>query len=322
MSKTKEELIASVKAMAGKIENKGKTPEGKLSSAEFNDLVALLVELAENCSTRTELVHAIETLPFYTKTQILQMLEQKVNTDAIDGLLAGKQDVIGDLAAIRDGASSGNTAVQPAGLQSAVDTLNARIDAIIGGNATLSLSASPASIFANTSTQITVTATASIQASSIVVKKGGSTVRSGSNTTSVTFTESLSLSGGASVSYSADGVINGVNKSASSKTVRAYNKIYYGVGAENSYEGVTSYQSIRSSAAGTYAFNPVSGKQYAYILVPYAMSAINLNNVKLDSGFGYNLQLISDNVTIDSARYRVYRSAANAVGESFNVVIS
>ena len=47
MSKTKEELIASVKAMAGKIENKGKTPEGKLSSEEFNDAVELLALVAE-----------------------------------------------------------------------------------------------------------------------------------------------------------------------------------------------------------------------------------------------------------------------------------
>ncbi|MBP3757335.1 MAG: collagen-like protein, partial [Prevotella sp.] len=47
MSKTKEELIASVKAMAGKIENKGKSAEGRLSAEEFNDAVELLSLVAE-----------------------------------------------------------------------------------------------------------------------------------------------------------------------------------------------------------------------------------------------------------------------------------
>lgn len=200
--------------------------------------------------------------------------------------------------------------------------LDERINAIIGGNATLSLSVSPASIFANTSASVTVTATASMQATSINIKKGGTTIQSGSNTTSINYTETVTLSSGETITYSSEGVISGVAKTVSNKTVRAYDKIYYGVGTENSYSGITTYQSIRTSAAGTYSFNPTSEKQYVYVLVPYTMAAINLNNVKLDSGFGYNLHLISDNATIDNARYRVYRSAANAAGESFNVVIS
>lgn len=215
-----------------------------------------------------------------------------------------------------------NNPVSSNGVKTALDTLDEKINAIIGGNATLNLSVSPASIFANTSASVTVTATASMQATSINIKKGGTTVQSGSNTTSINYTETVILNSGETITYSAEGVINGVTKTVSNKTVRAYDKIYYGVGTENSYSGITTYQSIRTSAAGTYSFNTTSEKQYVYVLVPYAMTAINLNNVKLDSGFGYNLQLISDNATIDDARYRVYRSAANAAGESFNVVIS
>ena len=353
MSKSKKELIASVEAMFGKVENKGKTEQGKFSAAEFNDVVVLLVELANTCSTRTELESALNSLSYYTRQQINQML-------------TGKQDSISDLDNIRSGAAAAatayqkpdtgiplsdldaavqaslakaNTAIQEltfdntptegssnpvksSGIKSALDVVNGRIDAVIGGNATLSLSATPASIFANTNTTITVSATASTTAASISIKKGGNAFHSGSNVASISKSEVLNMPGGSTVTYSAEAVISGVTKTASNKTVKAYDKIYYGVGTENSYEGITSYQSVRSSAAGTYTFNIVTGKQYAYILVPYAMSAINLNNVKLDSGFGYNLQLISDNVTIDNARYRVYRSAANAVGESFNVVIS
>lgn len=212
--------------------------------------------------------------------------------------------------------------VKSQGIKTVLDTLDGRIDAIIGGNATLSLSVSPVSIFANTSTSVIATATASMQATSINIKKGGTTVQSGSNTASINYTETVTLSSGETITYSAESVINGVTKTVSNKIVRAYDKIYYGVGTENSYSGITTYQSIRTNAAGTYTFNITSEKQYAYILEPYAMTAINLNNVKLDSGFGYNLQLISDNDTIDGVRYRVYRSAANATGENFNVVIS
>lgn len=228
-----------------------------------------------------------------------------------------------DVIVMDDAPTSGSdNPVKSQGIKSALDTLNGKINAIIGGNATLSLSVSPTSIFANTNASITVTAIASIQATNINIKKGGTVVQSGSNTTSINYTETVTLNSGETITYSTEGVINGVTKTVSNKTVRAYDKIYYGVGTENSYSGITIYQSIRTNAAGTYTFNITSENQYAYILEPYAMTAINLNNVKLDSGFGYNLQLISDNDTIDGVRYRVYRSAANAAGESFNVVIS
>ena len=40
------------------------------------------------------------------------------------------------------------------------------------------------------------------------------------------------------------------------------------------------------------------------------MSAIDLSNVKLDSGFGYNLSLVASDVNYkgDGVLYRVYRS--------------
>lgn len=198
------------------------------------------------------------------------------------------------------------------GLQTALDGLDERIDAIVGGNATLNLSASPASIFANTSTQITVTATASMQASSIAIKKGGSIMQSGTDTTSISYTDTLNMAGGASVTYTAEGVISGVNKTASSKTVRAYDKIYSGVGTESSYAGLAANASVKTSASGTYnfSFSAQSASKYIYILVPNSMSAIDLSNVKLDSGFGYNLSLVASNVNYkgDGVLYRVYRS--------------
>ena len=251
--------------------------------------------------------------------------EDKVKLDALptaeelDERFAGIQKTL----TFDDTPTSGSSnPVKSQGIKSALDTLDGKIDAIIGGNATLSLSVSPASIFANTSASVTVTATASMQATSINIKKDGTTVQSGSNTTSINYTETVTLSSGETITYSAEGVINGVTKTVSNKTVRAYDKIYYGVGIENNYSGITTYQSIRTNANGTYAFSTTAENRYAYILVPYAMSTINLNNVKLDSGFGYNMTLITDNATIDNTRYRVYRSAENAAGESFNVVIS
>lgn len=368
MSKTRAELIASVKAMLGKVTNKGKTPQGRFSSDEFNDLAELLV-LLEGLSMPTIDVSDIDDLglatsilstspAMYAVTATGQSVTFSVGVMMVFGDNAGHcvtevltthyvLDENGEIDTTQhiDGKVfqyyrsckiSGGTLPVDVGewtpwsslssgeeVQEEIDAINDRIDAIIGGSATLSLSVSPASTFTNTEVQVTVTATASQEATAIDIKKNGNAFQHAENVQSTSKSETLmAVSSGTIATYSAEATILGTAKTVSGKTVKAYDKIYYGVGAENSYEGITTHLPLQTSAVGSYTFNPVSGKQYAYILEPYAMTAINLSNVKLDSGFGYNLTLISDNVTIDNARYRVYRSAANAVGESFTVKIS
>ena len=200
------------------------------------------------------------------------------------------------------------------------DDLQEQIDALNIDKATVNLTVSPSTVFVGGTYTVTLTATSSVAASSITLKHNGADMQIGEGT-SFTINATVEATTSGTESYSAVFTINGVTKTVS-KTLTKVNKIYYGVGTENSYDGVNTPKSIQTNANGSYTFITTSENKYAYILVPYAMSAINLNNVKLESGFGYNLTLITDNVTIDNARYRVYRSAENAANESFTVVIS
>lgn len=79
-------------------------------------LVTKLSELPTNAELNQRITQAIASAltAYYTKTEI-------------DAALAGKQDVIQDLSAIRSGASAGATAVQP-------ETLNSALSAIVAGS--------------------------------------------------------------------------------------------------------------------------------------------------------------------------------------------
>lgn len=208
-----------------------------------------------------------------------------------------------------------------ADLRDDLDALQQQVNQIIGDQTTVNLTVSPTVIFVGQSYNISLTATCNPEANSIVVKKAGTTLGSGSGTR-YTFTDSsVTASASGNIAYSADFAFDEVTKSAS-KNVTAVNKIYYGIGTDSSYAGYSEYQTARTSAAGSYQFTPTDAKRYIYILQPYAMTAINLSNVKLSSGFGYNLTLITDNAQIDGARYRVYRSAAENAAEQFTITIS
>jgi len=79
MTKTKSELIALVEAIGTKIENKGKTAEGKLSAEEFNAVRELLLLVSSSSID----IATINTL-----------LASKVNTSSLNTLLAGKVDKV------------------------------------------------------------------------------------------------------------------------------------------------------------------------------------------------------------------------------------
>lgn len=238
---------------------------------------------------------------------IIPLIEEKLVGDLDETIREAIRDLVADMYSREE-------------VDSICDDLQEQIDALNVDKATVNLSVSPSTVFVGGTYTITLTATSSVAAQYITIKHNGTDMQVGSGT-SFTINATLGAAASGTETYSAVFVINGVTKTVS-KTLTKVNKIYYGVGTENSYDGVDTPKSIQTNANGSYYFTTTSDKKYAYILQPYAMSAINLNNVKLESGFGYNLTLITDNATIDNARYRVYRSAENAANESFTVVIS
>lgn len=238
---------------------------------------------------------------------IIPLIEEKLVGDLDETIKEAIRDLVADVYSREE-------------VDSICDDLQEQIDALNVDKATVNLSVSPSTVFVGGTYTITLTATSNVAASSITLRHNGADMQVGSGT-SFTINATVEATASGTESYSAVFTINGITKTVS-KTLSKVNKIYYGVGTENSYSGVDTPKSIQTNANGSYQFDTTSENKYAYILVPYAMSAINLNNVKLESGFGYNLTLITDNATIDNARYRVYRSAENAANESFTVVIS
>lgn len=237
---------------------------------------------------------------------IIPLIEEKLVGDLDETIKEAIRDLVADVYSKEE-------------VDSICDDLQEQIDALNVDKATVNLSVSPSTVFVGGTYTITLTATSSVAAQYITVKHNDADMQVGSGT-SFTINATVEATTSGTESYSAVFTINGATKTVS-KTLTKVNKIYYGVGTENSYGGVNTPKSIQTNANGSYDFTTTADKRYAYILQPYAMSAINLSNVKL-GGFGYNLTLITDNATIDNARYRVYRSAENAANESFTVMIS
>lgn len=229
---------------------------------------------------------------------------------------------------IPEEASSANQLTDKEYVDAADAHLQQQIDTIIGGNASVAISvrhdgANITNIFANTDYELTIAATASITASAITIKKNGTTIKSGANTTSISETDTVNIEGGASVAYRADATMNGVAKSAS-KNVNAYDKVYWGMGTENDYSTVETDSTVRTGIAGTYNFTYAAATPYVYILVPTTMADLT----KAEMGAGgmgeYNLEKITDEGTIEDnpgVTYRVWRGVA-AITEDIQLIIS
>lgn len=207
-----------------------------------------------------------------------------------------------------------------------VEGLQQQINDIVSGDATVSLSASPSAIFVNEQSTINLTASANESATAIVIKKGSTTIDTGSGT-SKSASDTVTPDSVGTIQYGAEFTIAGNTRTAS-RSVSVVNKIYYGIGTEtiSDYQDFVEdsgiqYQSARTSPNGSYTYTPTASNKYIYIIEPYSMSAINLDNVKLGN-LGYNLQLVTDNATIDNTRYRVYRSVSDNQAVQFTITVN
>lgn len=200
-----------------------------------------------------------------------------------------------------------------------IKSLQEQIYSIISGDAVVKLTATPSVVFVNDTQNITLTATTNETASSIIISKGDTIIGEGSGKSFTAIDNNVKSTVSGAISYTADYTINGLHRNATAN-IHAVDKIYYGVGTVDDYADITDYQSARTSAAGSYPFTTTEQKPYVYILQPYNMTAINLSHIYLGK-FGYNMELISDNITRDNVRYRVYRSVSDNQPTSFILTI-
>ena len=198
--------------------------------------------------------------------------------------------------------------------------LQRQIDEIVGGGATVGLTATPATVFVGVETAINLVATASINATSITIT-GGSLAQpiTGSGKT-LNGTDTLTPSVPGVTTYTATFVITGQSRTAT-RNVTAVYPIYYGAGMQESdVLGVAACKaSARTSPAGTYNVTVADSAKYIWFFVPASITPIT--SAKMN-GFDFPLENLPNTTGAGDVEYRVYRTPYTQEVNTYPIVIS
>ena len=194
-----------------------------------------------------------------------------------------------------------------------IEDLQEQINEIIGGQATVSLAANPSVVFVGQTNDITLTATTDTEASGIVIKKGSTTIGSGTGFSLVAH-DSLNLGSATTQAYSAVFTISGVAKNASRNVTAVYP---IRIGSGSSYVDGTAISTPKTSPAGTYTVTVGADGDYLWFNVPATMS---INGASM-GGFAFPLEAPT-NVTIGEVAYKSYRSSNTLDAGTYTIVLS
>ena len=183
----------------------------------------------------------------------------------------------------------------------------------------VSVSVSPSVVFVGAEKSISVVGTSKVDADSIVIKRGSTTVVSGTGKTA-SGNDTITPSASGTTTYNGTFSINGVEKT-SSKNVTAVHHIYYGAGA--TYTAATNTRSDATTGpGGTYNVTVASNGQYIFFVVP---SNMTINGASL-SGFAFPLDSPTTTTKTDGGvsgvGYKVYRSSNTYDAGTYSIVIS
>ena len=188
---------------------------------------------------------------------------------------------------------------------------------------TLTTSLSSSNIRHNVSTSITITPKFTQNDAGAITSysltKGGNVIYT--NTSVSAYTDTITLSHGSSVTYSAtvnygDGVIKNTllgiaypstsikaGSISSNATVKGYALSYYGVINTNSIDNVNNLTNIlRTSKSSTLTFNMTN----QHVIYMYPKSFGNLTSIKDANNFEYINSYTLSNMTLDGVEYNVY----------------
>ena len=188
---------------------------------------------------------------------------------------------------------------------------------------TLTTSLSSSNIRHNVSTSITITPKFTQNDAGAITSysltKGGNVIYT--NTSASAYTDTITLSHGSSVTYSAtvnygDGVIKNTllgiaypstsikaGSISSNATVKGYALSYYGVINTNSIDNVNNLTNIlRTSKSSTLTFNMTN----QHVIYMYPKSFGNLTSIKDANNFEYINSYTLSNMTLDGVEYNVY----------------
>lgn len=196
--------------------------------------------------------------------------------------------------------------------------LQGQINEIVGGDATVSLTANPPTIFVGQQYNIALNATTNKSASSIIIKKAGTQIASGSGS-SLQKTDIVTADATGSISYSAEFIISGITRTAS-RNVTAVYPIYFGAGLEQTdVLGVAACKvTARTTPNGTYNVTVADSPKYIWFFVPSDMPQIT--SAKMN-GFDFPLEAQPD-ATEGGVTYKVYRTPNTQETGTYSIIIN
>lgn len=199
-------------------------------------------------------------------------------------------------------------------LDSDLNMTQAQINQIIvSGNITVNLTATPSPIFVGVERTISLNATVSTAANSIVIKKGSTVIATGSGTT-LSGSDTITPASAGNTTYTAEFAIGGISKTTS-RSVAAVYPIRIGTGA--TYVEGTALTTPKASPAGTYQVTVANDGEHIYFNVPSTMS---INGATM-GGFVFPLDA-PVNKTIDGVSYKSYASSNTYDAGTLTIVIS
>lgn len=177
------------------------------------------------------------------------------------------------------------------------------------------LSANKTAVFVNEESTITLTATVSVPANVIKIKREDTQIGVDGSGTSYSVQDTVTPSATGIIGYIADFIVRGATIHASAN-VSVVQPIYYGSG--NSYTDVygdnTKKASARTSPNGTYRI-VLSSIKYIWFCIPLSMGAIKATF----NGFEFPLD---DPDTTSVSGYSIYRSSTPQEVGTYDIVIS
>lgn len=239
--------------------------------------------------------------------EVIQTIPARVKNMAIGGHVAGADDIIDD------------------DLGMTQDEIN---KIVFSSNITVSLTVPSAVtiVFARTPIDIKLTAASNVKSKEITITKGGVSLATADNVSTLSYTHRLTPVQGNSNVYMARFKYDGIADKTASRTITGADKIFYGLGTETmeNYDSITSYCPVRTSPTGAvFPYNPTVGS-YCYILIPTSMGQINTEKIKIvSSGLGYVMSRIGNTISKDGTTYYVYRGdEPNNSTEAFSLTIA
>lgn len=175
---------------------------------------------------------------------------------------------------------------------------------VLGGAINVNLAASLATVFAGTAIAISLTASSSTPANTITIKKGDTTLATGSGT-SLPGSDTLIPVEGDNV-YTAQFLIGGLTKNAS-KNVVGVLPVSYGALASYDAAGLTPLQAAVTKVAGQYTMTLDSTRRYIYFKVP-KRNVTGITSVGMGSGAEISPVAGGYVAALEDADYRVWKS--------------